>query len=74
MDIIELTKWVVHRGDDLYSLDKQVQFKQKLKKYFAEQLLIHSVSESKEIINCHRCEFDDRIGICPKCDTDAYSR
>jgi len=37
MDITELTKWVVNRGDDLYSLDKQVQFKQKLKKYFDEQ-------------------------------------
>lgn len=34
MDIHELTKWVVNRGDDLYSLDKQVQFKKKLDKYF----------------------------------------
>jgi hypothetical protein len=46
MDIIELTKWVVHRGDDLYSLDKQVQFKQKIQKYFAEQLRIDGVSKS----------------------------
>ena len=46
MDIHELTKWVVNRGDDLYSLDKQVQFKQKLQKYFDEQLHIGSVSES----------------------------
>jgi hypothetical protein len=33
MDITELTKWVVNRGDDLYSLDKQVQFKNKIEKY-----------------------------------------
>lgn len=41
---------------------------------YAEQLLIQRVSESKEIRDCYRCEFDDKIGICPRCDTDAYSR
>lgn len=34
MDITELTKWVVDRGDDLYSISTQVQFKSKLNKYF----------------------------------------
>ena len=53
MDITELTKWVVNRGDDLYSLDKQVQFKQKLQKYFEEQLRIGSVSNSVICLNCN---------------------
>lgn len=34
MDITELTKWVVNRGDDLYSISTQVQFKKKLDEYF----------------------------------------
>jgi hypothetical protein len=59
MDIIELTKWVVHRGDDLYSLDKQVQFKQKLKKYFAEQLRIDSVVVPKGTLYCEKEEWHD---------------
>ena len=42
--------------------------------YACEQLLIQRVSESNEIRDCHRCEYDNKIGICPRCDTDAYSR
>jgi len=43
MDINELTKWVVNRGDDLYSLDKQVQFQIKLEQYAKEQLILFDV-------------------------------
>jgi hypothetical protein len=62
MDITELTKWVVNRGDDLYSISTQVQFKQKLQKYFEEQLRIGGVVKSfycrdRDIKNCNKqCE------------------
>ena len=42
MNITELTKWVVDRGDDLCSISTQVQFKKKLDKYF-------------ESISCSKC-------------------
>lgn len=53
MDITELTKWVVNRGDDLYSIDKQVQFKKKLDEYF-------------KAINYTRCCESDSEQLCEK--------
>lgn len=46
MDIAELTKWVVNRGDDLCSISTQVDFKRKLDKYYAEQLRLCGVVKS----------------------------
>ena len=31
------------------------------------------VSESTSIRECRRCEYDNKLGFCPRCDTQAYS-
>jgi uncharacterized paraquat-inducible protein A len=31
------------------------------------------VSESTSIRECSRCEYDNKLGFCPRCDTQAYS-
>ena len=36
-------------------------------------LLLFGVSESTVIHECRRCEFDNKLGFCPRCDTQAYS-
>lgn len=31
------------------------------------------VSESYIIHECNKCMFEEKLGFCPKCDTDCYS-
>ena len=61
MDLSELTKWVVNRGDDLYSISTQVDFKRKLDKYYAEQLRLCGVGVRSE-----QCEHDWKVQMSPR--------
>jgi hypothetical protein len=40
----------------------------------AEQHPNDDVSESCEINGKGLCDYSDKLGLCPRCDTDAYSR
>lgn len=71
MHITELTKWVVNRGDDLYSLDKQVQFKRKLEQYAKEQLNLSGVIVPKgTVCGCENpdiCQDNTGVIYCFDC-------
>lgn len=34
---------------------------------------LFGVSLENQIRDCFRCEFDIKLGFCPRCDTQAYS-
>lgn len=44
------------------------------KKAEAKRCDIHVGSESCTINGKELCEYSDKLGFCPRCDTDAYSR
>ena len=69
MDITELTKWVVNRGDELYSLDKQFQFKRKLEQYAKEQLILSGVSKHVNCKHKHTRSAQCEVDYCVDCDT-----
>jgi uncharacterized paraquat-inducible protein A len=45
----------------------------KREEVLADLLLLLGVSESTSIRECSRCEYDNKLGFCPRCDTQAYS-
>ena len=38
------------------------------------KLILSGVSESCKINGKGLCGYSDKLGLCPRCDTDAYSR
>ena len=45
-----------------------------IKEKQAEQLNLTDVSESCKINGKGLCGYSNKLGLCPRCDTDAYSR
>lgn len=45
----------------------------KREEVLADLLLLLRVSESTSIRECGSCQYEDKLGFCPRCDTQAYS-
>ncbi len=64
LNLMERTKDLSEYGQDMLNEFRAIK----------QALTIPFVSESCIINGKGLCEYSDKLGLCPRCDTDAYSR